>query len=941
MIWRISILFFLIASSLSAQRVTPVKVPLSYSWALNANPDADLAHVFVKGDFEKIADYAQKHGGKLKYTFKSYAAICITPDAVLDMNDLDFVEHVHFEYAPGQPLLSQSRIHTNVNQVHAGSDGLPSAYTGDGVIIGVIDAGIELLHPDFMHADSSTRIIELWDQTMSYSATRTPMYGYGQVWDSADINAGICPHQDQAVYYGHGTNSVGTAAGNGMSSLDYIGIAPETELIIVSSNFNALGWTNTVADAVNYIFKRAEALGRPCVINASLGTYLGSHDATDLAAQFIDQDITAENGRALICAAGNSGAEAPYHLGYEASNDTNFTWFVVPSGSAVGNGIIGFEMYGDVNDFETVQFAVGADQISPQYNFRGSTPFDSVLNRLNVLYSCTLFSSSGNYLAEVSTYADSTNGVYRLQFIVNDIDSVNYRYRLRITGTGRLDVWSAQWLGYRDMVSTNLPSSTVFPEIINYKAPDINQSIVSSWACSEKVITVGNYINRNTYIDVDQQTVTLANQIPGAIAANSSWGPSRRGLIKPEVTAPGDNTLTAGAFFQLNNLLNTPSQRNRVGTGGLHHRAGGASTASPVVAGISALFFEKCSNADWQDLKTALTSTTIDDQYTGVLPNDQWGFGKVDALEALKSTTPNPAVLFEGENEFCEGESLTLTIEQSYPSILWSTGSTSMSIVAQSSNLYFAEVIDERNCLGYSDSVSVFERPLPLKPSILMQGDNPSCPDQDVILSLDNEYGAYEWSSGQFLDRIHVAESGTYFCTVKNIYQCENTSDSIEIVVFTDLPKPIISLQADDRLFIAADSGLAMTYSWYYNGSLIENENSEYLSSLDLGVYQGSYIDSNGCEHLSNQINVYALGDAQKSTLNVAVFPNPMHDQLEVQLNDAHFDKWELLDAQGRIVLKNDITQPHIHIQTTSLSEGAYFLRLISDDNNAVIPVIK
>ena len=86
----------------------------------------------------------------MKYTFKSYAAICITPDAVLDMNDLDFVEHVHFEYAPGQPLLSQSRIHTNINQVHAGSDGLPSAYTGDGVIIGVIDAGIELLHPDFI-----------------------------------------------------------------------------------------------------------------------------------------------------------------------------------------------------------------------------------------------------------------------------------------------------------------------------------------------------------------------------------------------------------------------------------------------------------------------------------------------------------------------------------------------------------------------------------------------------------------------------------------------------------------------------------------------------------------------------------------------------------------------------------------------------------------------
>jgi hypothetical protein len=122
--WRISILCVLIASNLAAQRLVPAKVPLSYSWAINANPEADLCHIFVKGDFEKIAEYAQKHGGKLKYTFKSYAAICIDPDAVLEMNNLDFVDHVHFEYAPGQPLLSQSRIHTNVNQVHAGSDGL-------------------------------------------------------------------------------------------------------------------------------------------------------------------------------------------------------------------------------------------------------------------------------------------------------------------------------------------------------------------------------------------------------------------------------------------------------------------------------------------------------------------------------------------------------------------------------------------------------------------------------------------------------------------------------------------------------------------------------------------------------------------------------------------------------------------------------------------------
>ncbi len=939
--WKISIVFALLASTMMAQRVTPAKVPLSYSWARQANPNAELAHIFVKGDFEKIAQFAEENGGKLKYVFKDYAAICVAASSVEGMNSLDFVEHVHFEYAPGQPLLSQSRIHTNVDQVHAGSHGLAASYTGDGVIIGVIDAGIELLHPDFLCADSTTRIIELWDQTLPYSSTHTPAYGYGQVWDSAEINAGICPHQDQASYYGHGTNSAGIAAGNGLFNAEYTGIAPEADLIIVSSNFNALGWTNTVADAVNYIFNKAEQLGRPCVINASLGTYLGSHDATDWAAQFIDQDISAFSGRALVCAAGNSGSQEPYHLGYDASSDTNFTWFKVPVGSSIGTASIGFEMYGDVDDFERVQFAIGADKVSPYYKFRGSTDFDSVLNRLNVLYTDSLVSSTGNYLAEVTTYADSSHGVYRLQFIVNYIDSIDYRYSLRITGSGRLDLWAAQWLGYRDMVSSNLPSSTVFPEIFYYKTPDINQSIVSSWACSDKVITVGNYINRNTYVDVDGQSVILANQIPGAIAANSSWGPSRKGLMKPEVSAPGDNTLTAGAFFQLNNLLNTPSQRNRVGTGGLHHRAGGTSSASPVVAGIAALFYEKCSNADWQDLKNALTSTTMADQYTGVLPNYQWGYGKVDALAALKSTTPNPAVLYDGDNQFCEGESLTLTLEESFPSMLWPNGDSGISIVAESSNLYFAEVTDARNCAGYSDSISVFERPLPIKPNIILEGNNPSCPDQELILSLDNDYGAYHWSSGEFLDWIEVTQSGTYFCEVRNIYNCVNMSDSIQIVVYPKLENPTITLHADDRLHISADSNLAVSYAWYYNGNVIQNQSNPYLISFELGLYQGSFIDSNGCEHLSNQINVYALGKDEFSENKIAVFPNPMQDILELQLNDSDYQHWKMIDALGRTILQGDVFQPHVKIQTSSLHPGTYFLKLTSDETNTIIPLIK
>jgi minor extracellular serine protease Vpr len=256
--WLFFIAQFMVASTVMGQHARPAVVPLSLEWAMRQQPDASEAHLFIKGPIDSIDQFLTAHDGVLKYTFKGYAAVRMHPQDVGILNNLPWVEHVHFEHAPGQPLLYQSRLHTGVNKIHNGTANLPSIYKGSGVIVGVIDAGIELLHPDFRDANGKTRIIELWDQTMPIDAQHTPSYGYGQVWDSTEINDSICPHQDQSVWYGHGTNTAGIVAGNGISNSIYTGMAPQSELIIVSSNFNAIGWTNTVADAVNYIFQKAE-----------------------------------------------------------------------------------------------------------------------------------------------------------------------------------------------------------------------------------------------------------------------------------------------------------------------------------------------------------------------------------------------------------------------------------------------------------------------------------------------------------------------------------------------------------------------------------------------------------------------------------------------------------------------------------------------------------
>ncbi|MBT4704024.1 MAG: S8 family serine peptidase [Flavobacteriales bacterium] len=910
-----------------AMRVTAQesKIPLLHALELSKADSTELVHAFLKGNTDEIARFVQSNGGVYKYDYKQYCAVAMPVSVFSMIESAEFITAVHFELGEGQPLLNTSLSTTQVNSVHDGLGGLPDSYTGSGVIVGVIDAGIELQHPDFKREDGNTRIIEIWDQTMAYDSNRTPSYGYGQLWDSADINSGQCPHEDQGIFYGHGTNTAGIAAGNGASVEDFTGVAPESELIIVSSDFAAIGWTSTIADAVDYIFEKAEELGKPCVINASLGTYIGTHDATDVPTQFIESKIDAVSGRLMVCAAGNAGSEDPFHLGYEAQGDTHFTWLELPQNANPGYSF-GFELFGDSNEFERVQFSIGADRVSPFYSFRGETMFDSVLNRMNFVYTDSLISPSGNFLCEVKTYAYIVNDVYRLQILLDNIDSTEFNYRLTIAGFGGFDTWAAQWLGYGDMVSQGLPSTTEYQAIEDYKLPDLNQSIVSAWACSDKVITVGNAINRNQYTDVDQETVILSGQVQGAISLTSSRCPSRNGLTKPETVAPGDNTLTAGAYFQLNALLANPSTRHRVAFGGLHNRSGGTSSASPVVAGIGALFLEKCPQGNWDDFKEAIQETSYADQFTGVLPNHQWGMGKVDALNLMKFTTPRPNVEAPS-SDFCAGDTLAIALDNSYPYVLWNTGDTAANLQINMSGLYSASVTDERGCEGFSDTMSVFERPIPDKPVISSTLESPVCSGETAELSLDKEFGAYEWSSGEFTNVILVNQAGYYFCVVKNAFGCSNVSDTLMIDFHAASPEPVLQLQEDGMLFAQLDSGLASTFYWFKDDQEIGETVEPHWDAVETGIYQVEYADSNECVIKSNELLVYALGVQYTENADFNIWPNPFSDELHlVAERDIH--SWRLTNSLGQLLVSDDVLTRQVKINVESLVAGVYTMEM-------------
>ncbi len=559
---------------------------------VNANKQMEL---FVQGSPNAIKDFTRTHGGIFKRSVGNVSAIRIPISAVRDLAALDQVDGFEFSLTPGHVLNDSMKVNNHVIQVHNGDAPLQLSFKGNDVVVGVIDSGIELDHPDFQDADGNTRVMKLWDQTYPFDAGLTPAaYGYGQAWDSTMINAGQCPHEDQQGFFGHGSTVTGTAAGNGLATGAYGGVAQNSDMLIVSNALTSPNWYSTVVDAVEWIFNEADALGKPCVINISLGSYYGSHDGLDAAALMIDDLITQSTGRAVVCAAGNSGRFPNYHLRSDVTVDTNFTWFEYLGNTQLGYGAAWFDLWTDTADFNNVHFAMGADKVTPYYSFRGKTNFYNIQDALNTTLRDSIWSGNGDLIGPVEWFAQLRGGQYFMRVIVKQPDSTEYNFRFISTGNGAFDVWSHGIFGSSTM-TIDLPDPSEFPDIVKYVMPDKEQSIVDSWACSPNVITVANYVGEVDYIDYNGDLQTV-NGVENEIAEASSSGPTRDGRIKPDIAATGDVTLSSGPLDFLQTLIT--NEPYKVAPGGFHFRGGGTSIASPVVAGAVALYFEKMQQCD-------------------------------------------------------------------------------------------------------------------------------------------------------------------------------------------------------------------------------------------------------------------------------------------------------------------------------------------------------
>ena len=177
----------------------------------------------------------------------------------------------------------QAREASCILPVQAGRNGL----TGKGILVGVVDSGVDFFHPDFRNEDGSSRILRLWDQSINGN----PPEGYtrGTEYTKEEIDEALVlgetegrrlvPSRDVS---GHGTAVLGIAAGNGTVSEGVNrGVAYESEILVVkmgNAGTNSFPRTTELMEGIDYLVRQAAALGKPIAINISFGNNYGSHE---------------------------------------------------------------------------------------------------------------------------------------------------------------------------------------------------------------------------------------------------------------------------------------------------------------------------------------------------------------------------------------------------------------------------------------------------------------------------------------------------------------------------------------------------------------------------------------------------------------------------------------------------------------------------------------
>ena len=574
--------------------------------------DNDILRVIVKTN--NISEL-KSEGFDVNSSFTNFATIRMNPQNLVKLasvNSVEFISAGHATYPTndvggatvGAKLLNSGYLNK-------------TPYKGKGVLLCIIDTGIDWKHLDFRDPSDSTksRIVYIWDQTLTkIGSEKTPQdrdgvnlsgLNYGVEYSQSDINneldgssVGFVREKDAA---GHGTHVAGTAGGNGATLADakYAGIAPEADLLIVKAG-NGSFQDNNIIDALTYAGKIATQLGEPIVVNMSLGSDYGPHDGTTPEEQAVDNFTASGNGRVCVVSAGNSGS-SNIHISGSISNLSTVEFDInVPSYSPkVGsnNDDFDFDLWFNTNG------AVSTSVTTP--------------NAIQVSSS----TSTNDGAVFIGNAVDGNNNNREVEYYIYDQDTTKPpaqgTWKLSVTNTSGSTMIYHGWLNNASMDATLANGDGNYT--VGYPGDATN------------ALTVSSFVTRWRWQDINGSSwAYTGSDRSDNISSFSSIGPRRDGIQKPDISAPGQAVISTRS----GDISPSPNSQLLI-SDGKYLVEQGTSMASPMTAGCAALLLQQNHNLTYNQVKSYITNNASIDTYTGAVPNYSWGYGKLNIFSAM------------------------------------------------------------------------------------------------------------------------------------------------------------------------------------------------------------------------------------------------------------------------------------------------------------------